>query len=134
MQTIGYWCDECRVKYVQHACKDRRLPCGHDFDGALRVYAKAYGRGGESVSIGEHRVWLSEAEDPASLGYLPGGRYYWETIATLDDGQHMELGRWLKSLGAKHTRAFEDRWQSCKRLPDWVELLRDEPLPLEPQK
>src|SRR5689334_12003428 len=50
MQTIGYWCDVCRTKYVRHECKTA-LPCRHSIFAAIMVYAKAYGRGGEEVEM-----------------------------------------------------------------------------------
>ena len=50
MQTVGYWCDKCRRKYVQHRC-DGGLPCGHSFAEAVKVYAKSYGKGGETVQM-----------------------------------------------------------------------------------
>lgn len=125
-QTIGYWCDECRCKYVQHKCRDG-LPCGHDKDTAILVYAKAFGRGGERVKmeIGTDVVsmWIGREG-----GH--GRNYLWETLITLDDtrGKSMMLGEWLRQQEACVIRAFEERWNSRKTPPRWrqIETIDDE--------
>lgn len=49
-QTVGFYCPVCKIKYVQHRCKEG-LPYGHPKKDALWVYAKHYSRGEETVKI-----------------------------------------------------------------------------------
>lgn len=127
MQTIGYYCDECRVKYVQHVCKGSTLPCGHILGNAIRVYAKRYGRGGERVQIGNNRGFIRKAEQCEKLAYAPGGFYFWENEIQLDGGPTMLVARWLRGLPQAFVRAFEYRWESHKTAPDWASLLNEQP-------
>ncbi len=130
-QTIGYYCDSCRRKYVRHVCKHQKLPCGHTFAHALRVYAKRYAHLGEAVSIGDCGFMLRYQPHVPELAIVPGGRYFWDTAAQLDDGEDLPLGRLLKRKGAKFTRAFQARWESCQHPPDWTLLFRFEPQTME---
>ena len=130
MNTVGYYCDECRCKYVRHVCKNRTLPCRHPFEQALYVFAKAYGRGGEAVQIGNLKLWLTDGPARMDLCVLPGRRYYWETMVEIEGAGKMVLADFLKEQGPKILRAFENRWDSCKHPPDWCLLLTVEPVPM----
>ena len=133
METIGFWCDECRVKYVRHACKEQ-LPCGHPKVNAIRVYAKAFGRGGENVSVGSWSIFIGEEVNRKDICYLPGGSWLWQTkIEYGDTGTEMWLGEWLKSVPHAEVRAFFHRWDSAKTSPDWQELILNEPRYFEPE-
>jgi hypothetical protein len=139
MQTIGYWCDECRVKYVRHACKTN-LPCGHTTGEAVFVYAKAFGRGGETVSLewsdewGEHQreVWVYRKEKDKTW-YAGGAEEFWGFMAHV--ARHVDAGprlnidisdlhpfavaEWLSELPEKVIRAYLERWQSRNESPNW---------------
>lgn len=47
-ETVGFFCPECASKYVQFVCKTG-LPCGHDPDKAIHVYAKRFGQSGSEI-------------------------------------------------------------------------------------
>jgi CspA family cold shock protein len=132
MQTVGYWCDECRVKYVRHACREG-LPCGHDMAQAVFVYAKAYGRGGETVRMerGDFAVLLSVRSERERRDNCLGGdsRELWGTqVEVLEahdpsclPGELLYAGDWLWRHRADESilRAFFNRWESTTRLPLW---------------
>lgn len=134
-QSIGYWCDECRVKYVQHVCKDDRLPCGHPFGEAVRVYVKGYGRGGSEFTLesNENKVhgWLNDRVQTGEerVLYLNWrARELRGTVVTHSNGQDVLID-WLHRQPAKLIRAFENRWDSWKQPPEWrvIETLNSHP-------
>jgi hypothetical protein len=142
MQTVGYWCDECRQKYVRHACKGG-LPCGHSKDDAIFVYAKYYATGGEFVSLswsddeGDHEreMWISRKEHDQTW-YLSGSRELWGHIAQvekhIDAGDKINInmrdlkpcavGAWLHVHSEKIVRAYMMRWESHKEPPVWRQI------------
>lgn len=138
MQTIGYWCDECRLKYVRHACKEG-LPCGHDKGAAVAVYAKAYATRGEQVILrwtdpeGDHyrELWVYRR----ARAYRPhsGAPELWEYL--IEVAHHVDaerrlninltqlppcaVGAWLWSHPEIVIRAFFARWDSNTTPPAW---------------
>lgn len=125
METIGYYCDECRTKYVRHACREG-LPCGHEKKLAIRVYCKAFGRGGENVSLVgagiEVALFLTDAKESGVM-YSAAGRELWGTKLEVTDGDgagaEMKVGEWLHRQDEKTVRAFFNRWESDKEPPLW---------------
>jgi len=117
-QTVGYWCDECRTKYVQHKCKDG-LPCSHDKAQAVYVYAKGYGKGGEFVqmewSTGTLSSFLNHRPKPKTL-YYGWSRSLW---ATWIEAEGEQVGEWLHKQEGLVARAFLSRWDSQKEPPIW---------------
>jgi hypothetical protein len=139
MQTIGFWCDECRRKYVRHACRDS-LPCGHSKAAAVLVYAKAYGRGGETVELnwtdggGEHyrELWISLKQGDRtwkSGGSMELWGYRVDVMHHLDKGEKLNIdvrglkpcvmAHWLKEHPEHVIRAFMARWESFNEPPPW---------------
>lgn len=131
-QTIGYWCDECRTKYVQHVCKDG-LPCGHDLAQAVHVSAKSYGRGGAEIWLKWDNqklyAFLEKREQEDRVVYIGWrAKELRGTIATHTEGQEVLID-WLHKQPAKIIRAFLGRWESCKSPPEWrmIETLQSPP-------
>jgi hypothetical protein len=136
MQTVGYWCDECRTKYVQHKCKDG-LPCGHDRKDAIKVYVKAYGKSHQRVTLSWHKpserkAGIAERETtrlvitykprPGTMYAVRHSRDLWAYEITLEDGTKVRVGDWLKGQPEKIRRAFLERWSSSKEPPIWRQL------------
>jgi hypothetical protein len=133
MTTVGYWCDECRVKYVQHLCKDG-LPCRHDKDEAVYVWAKHFAKSGEAVRLrvyGETvQLWIhKKPKDKKRVLYSDWQTRYLHThlvnVAEQESllaEQESLLMDWLISQDEKIIRAFLNRWGGCKRPPYWREL------------
>ncbi len=121
-ETIGYWCDECREKYVRHKCHEG-LPCGHDKKGAVRVYAKSFGRGGERVELawasGRAGLYIIERAKKKNTVYLGNARFYHGHRVETDDGQINTVWKWLRQQEGKIIRAFLSRWESRKEPPEW---------------
>jgi len=124
MQTIGYWCDECRRKYVKHACRGG-LPCGHEKSRAIFIYCKAYRTAGESLTLiflGQKiQLWLEYRKPPPHFyvsGELARTLHCWSVRHDHSETQ-IKLGAWLKDQPAILIRAFLNRWDSFKEPPDW---------------
>jgi hypothetical protein len=121
-QTIGYYCDLCREKYVQHKCQDG-LPCGHDKAEAIRVYAKSFGRGSERVEMfwlgGRVRMWICRKPKEENVFYIGLAGFYHGHQVETDDGQVTTVWKWLRQQEGKVIRAFLSRWESRKEPPDW---------------
>lgn len=124
MQTFGYWCDECRAKYAQAACKDA-LPCGHNEAEAVYVEAKAYARGGECVQLVECRktqtLWLVDSRQQG-VAYTGNAREMWGTSVSVDDRVTMAVGLWLHGQSPKVARAFLARWDTNHVPPLWRQI------------
>lgn len=121
--TVGYWCDECRRKYVQHVCRDG-LPCGHPKEEAVYVYAKHYGKGQDETVLLECREFKAgftvrpKPRDPNTLysgGEARALHGYWVFI----DGEKMSVAEWLHLQPPRIIRAYLERWQSWKQPPTW---------------
>lgn len=115
-QTNGYWCDECRAKYVEHTCKNDTLPCGHDFGAAIFVYAKSYGRGGETVKIAKLGIFDLFTKDEDLVGQRWQFKWWIRNERT---DQEEPLAEWIKRQDDRFVRAFCARWHSAKEPPDW---------------
>lgn len=106
------------------------LPCGHDKDAAVYVYAKSYAKNGETVKMnwqgGEINAWLVKAEK-SGVTYIGEARSLWGHRIQLG-GQSYFVGEWLHEQEPKIIRAFLERWQSWKTEPLWrvIETLPDE--------
>lgn len=115
-QTNGYWCDECRAKYVEHTCKNDTLPCGHAFDAAIFVYAKRFGSGGEDVTmegLGRFNLFTKDEN-------LVGQRWnFKQWIRNERTDKEEPVAEWIKRQEARFVRAFCARWFSSKEPPDW---------------
>lgn len=125
MITTGYWCDECRVKYVRYIGRGG-LPCGHR--APLYVACQAFARSGEHVIIGRENVWLFQERKPDTC-YGRGAIQFWGTRVTPfrpegNDPPEWYVGEWLASKPDRFVRAFLERWQSCKEIPDWLAFRR----------
>ena len=116
-QTVGYWCDECRVKYVQHMCHDG-LPCGHDKQAAIYIYAKNYSKGGEYIEIQHaHMTWTAWLRlKPREQGVTYIGR---PIIQVETEDGWINYWDWLCEFHANVIRAVEGRWTSDKFPPHW---------------
>lgn len=123
-ETIGLWCDECRCKFVRHVCH-KGLPCGHSKAAAVSVYAKAFGRGGEHVSLQlgswEAEFWIYSKNPDRDVMYvgrdartLWGNEIHWRSHR---DTETLTVGHWLKLQSEIVIRAFLSRWESCKEAP-----------------
>jgi hypothetical protein len=139
METIGYYCDKCRAKYVRHVCREA-LPCGHEKTLAIRVYCKAFGRGGENVSLvgADIHVSLYITDNPKpGILYSAQGRMLWGCELQVTDGDGAEasesltVGEWLHRQDGKVVRAFFDRWESVTSPPLWrtLELIPESNIP-----
>jgi hypothetical protein len=90
---------------------------------AIRVYAKAYGKGGETITMdgqGIHiNVWIFTKPREPGVTYIGRPRREVET----EDGR-VDLWEWLAKYPAPIIRAFWERWSSSKYPPTWrlVEL------------
>lgn len=115
-QTNGYWCDECRTKYVEHSCKGDTLPCEHEFNKAIFVYAKSYGRGYESVSIRGLGRFTLTTKDEDLIGQRWQFKWWIEDNRT---GKEEPVAEWIKRQEDKYVRAFCGRWMTTKSPPDW---------------
>lgn len=119
-QTVGYWCDECRLKYVQHMCHDG-LPCGHDKAAAVYIYAKNYAKGGQYVEFryGEQEwaVWMRVKPREPGVTYI--GRPGWQVQT--DEGW-IGYWDWLCQFPPIIIRAIEERWSSWKFPPTWRQI------------
>lgn len=117
MQTAGFYCPDCQMKYVRHRCKNDTLPCEHDFKNAVFVYAKHFGKSGsETVEIVgaelNTRVWISKRKNS------PFGWELSYKIETVKD--ELWLIDWIKQLpSTKYVQAFLKRWDSFTDPPDW---------------
>lgn len=122
MITTGYWCDECRMKYVRHKCHGRRLPCLHDFRAAIPVWCQDFARGGEHVCIVEEDVWIYKLPRRRGTFYSGNAFFYWnmEVVRETTTGDSILVGEWLAVRSDKFVRAFLNRWQSCNETPDWI--------------
>jgi hypothetical protein len=121
-ETIGYYCDECRMKYVRHKCKDG-LPCGHDKSEAVFVYCHYFAKSGEHVEMqwkdGKIDVWVTKKPKDRKVIYI--SRSAAELRGHLaDDGEVEEdVADWLARQPARIIRAFLERWTSRKEPPTW---------------
>src|SRR4029077_858801 len=108
MITTGFWCDECRRKYVRHLCHGRGLPCRHSYAAAPPVWCQAFGRGGENVCIGfedqpgHEDVWLFDARERDTCYCSSEARLYWGTIVEstwrlhgVESAANYYVGEWL---------------------------------------
>lgn len=131
MITTGFYCDECRVKYVHHRCKLGRLPCGHSFKAAFDVFSQAFGRRGEHVSIIYRNpdvtiqdVWISAGERRRYDFIEPGAWTFWgmrvRPFNPVRADWEMWVGEWLSTKSDAFVRAFLYRWESQKFPPEWV--------------
>lgn len=129
MITTGFYCDECRVKYVAHMCKGK-LPCRHSFKAALQVWCQAFGRGGEHVCIGDDDVWLYALPKDRNTWYASAeARELWGVEVVVDTTKESDgllVGQWLACRPDAFVRAFFKRWDSQKWTPTWV-AFRDHP-------
>lgn len=129
MITVGYWCDECRQKYVRNVCKGK-LPCGHDFGRSVYVWCQAFGRGGEHVELAwgdplpssTADVWLSSARRENVMYGSSDAHLLWGTRVAPFRGGGFDLlvGEWLATLPDIAVRAFFSRWDSQKWMPAWM--------------
>ena len=121
MITTGYWCDECRRKYVKHMCHGRRLPCTHSFHAAIPVWCQAFARGGEHVCIGKEDVWLHRRPKEKNTIYCGDAQFWWNTdVEDVKAGRSVLVGEWLAVRSGAFIRAFLGRWESSRGTPDWV--------------
>lgn len=117
-QTFGYYCDECRRKYVNHKCKDG-LPCAHDINEAIFIHAKHYSHC-ETVfmQVGDTVILDASIFRKPKHEQVTGHNLLWNH--TLEaGGPGVDLGEWIKKQDGKTLRAFEARWDSNDRIPQW---------------
>lgn len=127
-ETVGFWCDHCRRKYLRHVCKPE-LPCRHSKKDSVFVYAKAFGRGGERVVMEfdgkEVDIWVNKIPDSRNTIYV--GRMAYEVHGRMVEPSNSDapisVAEWLRTLPEKVVRAYLDRWESCKEAPDWWGVL-----------
>jgi hypothetical protein len=130
MITRGYWCDECRRKYVAHMCKDRTMPCRHSYELSFFVECQAFRRSGERVTIewgalkapSYDKVWLTTGDRPRQNFLTEEAFDYWGVRVMPFGGSGFDLwvGEWLASKPDAFVRAFLNRWESSKWTPGWL--------------
>jgi hypothetical protein len=148
MITRGFWCDECRVKYVRHVCRNhrevktgamgdsdilaRRLPCGHSWEQAIAVECQAFANSGEHLwmewgpvgSLSRAEVWIVSGD--RQRGRFVGNAAWQFWGLRVRQGVYKEpewemwVGEWLASKPDAIVRAYMNRWESSKYVPDWV--------------
>jgi hypothetical protein len=147
MITNGFWCDECRQKYVRHMCRVKpgndasvedshilrqQLPCGHDWSHAVAVECQAFARSGEHVWIHyglrgsefHEDVWISRGERPRSNFIGRDAFEFWGMRVRQFQYKHeadweLWVGEWLASKPDAFVRAYLNRWESSNRVPSW---------------
>ena len=128
--TVGFWCDECRLKYVRHVCKEG-LPCGHDLGQAVFVHCQRFKQGNESVYLrhgyekedGEHifNGWLvrkRKEETDKIVGPHVMRLWFFQMVSYVDESTQ-DVGDFLRDSEGKVIRALLERWSSCNHVPDW---------------
>ena len=123
MITCGYWCDECRAKYVRYLC-EKGMPCHHDKSQAIYVAAQAFGRHSEHIYIGETELVLAKRQDRDAVYTSAGAYLFWGSEVTLQNPiqypEPIAVGMWLASKPDAFIRAFCARWESSTHVPDSV--------------
>ncbi|MEW6212536.1 MAG: hypothetical protein AB1631_29695 [Acidobacteriota bacterium] len=124
MITVGYWCDECRRKYVRYTCKEG-LPCGHDKADAIYVECQAFAKSGEAVYMSTEddswrvSLWIYPLKDEGRRCYSQ----LWDYAVRINRSERaVFVGEWLPLQEPKVIRAFDSRWDSHKEPPGWVRI------------
>lgn len=101
-ETVGFYCPKCDAKYVRHKCRDG-LPCDHDKDEAIYVYAKKY-KDGENVRL----------ENKDGVIFRGDGEYFPTDLNFMRRWEEGFIPDISKEEFAKFKDAYEKRWMSLK--------------------